>query len=112
MKLLICMIPTKKLEQVKKTLWESGIRGVTLSDASGYGYQKVQVDALRGGDYKVQYQPRVRLEIALPDNEVEAVVDLLLETVRTGRIGDGKFFVLPLEEVIRVRTGERGEMAL
>ncbi|HVZ81981.1 MAG TPA: P-II family nitrogen regulator [bacterium] len=112
MKLLVCMIPTKKIEQVRKVLWESGIRGVTLSEASGYGYQKVQVDSLRGGDYKVQYQPRVRLEIALPDEEIEAVVDLLLETVRTGRIGDGKFFILPLDEVIRVRTGERGEMAL
>src|SRR5581483_9615056 len=112
MKLLVCMIPTKKIEQVRKVLWESGVRGVTLSDASGYGYQKVQVDSLRGGDYKVQYQPRIRLEIALPDEEVEAVVDLLLETVRTGRIGDGKFFVLPLEDVIRVRTGERGESAL
>jgi nitrogen regulatory protein PII len=112
MKLLVCMIPTKKMEQVRKVLWESGIRGVTISEANGYGYQKVQVDSLRGGDYKIQYQPRFRLEIALPDDEVEAVVDLLLETVRTGRIGDGKFFILPLDEVVRVRTGERGETAL
>lgn len=112
MKFLVCIISPKKLDQVKKVLWEAGIRGVTISDGSGYGYQKVQVESLKGADYKVQYQERVRLEIALPDDEVEKVVDLLLDTVRTGRIGDGKFFILPLEDVIRVRTGERGESAL
>ncbi|HET9870591.1 MAG TPA: P-II family nitrogen regulator [bacterium] len=112
MKLLICVISPKKLEQVKKVLWEAGVRGVTLSEASGYGYQKVQVDSIRGADYKVQYQPRIRIEIALLDDEVEKVVDLLLDTVRTGRIGDGKFFLMPLDNVIRVRTGEQGENAL
>lgn len=112
MKMLVCVVNPKKMDQVKKVLWEAGIRGVTISDASGYGYQKVQVDSVKGADYKVQYQPRVRLEIALPDEELEPVIDLLLDTVRTGRIGDGKFFVLPLEEVVRVRTGERGESAL
>jgi nitrogen regulatory protein P-II 1 len=111
-KLLVCVISPKKADQAKKVLWEAGIRGVTLSEGQGYGYQKVQVDSLKGADYKVQYQARVRLEIALPDGEVEGVVDLLLETVRTGRIGDGKFFILPLEDAIRVRTGERGENAL
>jgi len=112
MKLLVCVVSPKKMDQVKKVLWEAGVRGVTISDASGYGYQKVQVDSIKGADYKVQYQPRLRLEIALPDEELEQVIELLLETVRTGRIGDGKFFVLPLEDVIRVRTGERGENAL
>jgi nitrogen regulatory protein P-II 1 len=112
MKLLVCVVSPKKMDQVKKVLWEAGVRGVTISDASGYGYQKVQVDSVKGADYKVQYQPRLRLEIALPDEELEQVVELLLDTVRTGRIGDGKFFVLPLEDVIRVRTGERGENAL
>ncbi len=112
MKLLVCVISPKKTDQVKKALWEAGVRGVTLSEASGYGYQKVQVEAVKGADYKVQFQPRVRVEIALPDDEAEKVVELLLETVRTGRIGDGKFFILPLEDVIRVRTGERGEDTL
>ena len=112
MKLLVCVISPKKLEQVKKVLWEVGVRGVTISEGSGYGYQKVQVESIQGGDYKVQYQARIRLEIALQDDEVEKVVELLLETVRTGRVGDGKFFVLPLEDVIRVRTGERGDSAL
>lgn len=112
MKFLVCIISPKKLDQVKKVLWEAGVRGVTISEGSGYGYQKVQVDAVKGADYKVQYQPRIRLEIALPDEELEQVVELLLDTVRTGRIGDGKFFVLPLEDVVRVRTGERGENAL
>ncbi len=112
MKLLVCVIPTKRLDQLKKALWESGVRGVTLSDAAGYGYQRVQVESVQGSDYKVQYQPRVRIEIAVPDEELEAVVDLVLENVRTGRIGDGKIFILPLDEVIRVRTGERGESAL
>lgn len=112
MKLLICVISPKKIDQVKKTLWEAGVRGVTLSEGSGYGYQRVQVEAVKGTDYKVQYQPRTRVEIALPNDEVEKVIELLLETVRTGRIGDGKFFILPLEDVIRVRTGERGENTL
>jgi nitrogen regulatory protein P-II 1 len=112
MKLLVCIIAPKKLEQAKQALWEAGIRGVTVSEASGYGYQKVQVDSVKSSDYKVQYQPRVRLEIAVPDGEVEKAVDLVLDTVRTGRIGDGKIFVLPLEDVVRVRTGERGESAL
>jgi nitrogen regulatory protein P-II 1 len=112
MKLLVCVISPKKIEPVKKVLWEAGVRGVTITEGSGYGYQKVQVDSVKGADYKVQYQPRVRLEIALPDEELEKVLELLLETVRTGRIGDGKFFIMPLEEVVRVRTGERGENAL
>ncbi len=112
MKLLVCVISPKKLEQTKQALWEAGIRGITVSDAHGYGYQKVQVESVKSADYKVQYQPRVRLEIALPDGEVEKAVDLLLDTVRTGRIGDGKIFILPLEDVVRVRTGERGESAL
>jgi nitrogen regulatory protein P-II 1 len=112
MKLLICMFSTKKLDPVKKALWEAGVRGVTLSEGSGYGYQRVQVESVQGTDYKVQYQDRLRLEIVLPDNEVERVVDLLLEVIRTGRIGDGKIFILPVEDVIRIRTGERGENAL
>ena len=106
------MFSSKKLEPVKKALWEAGIRGVTLSDASGYGYQRVQVESVQGTDYKVQYQDRLRLEIVLPDDELERVVELLLDVIRTGRIGDGKIFVLPVEDVIRVRTGERGENAL
>jgi nitrogen regulatory protein PII len=112
MKLVICVFSPKKIEQVKQALWEAGVRGVTLTEGSGYGYQKVQVESVKGSDYKVQYQPRVRLEIALGDEEVEPVLDLLLETVRTGRVGDGKIFILPLEDAIRVRTGERGENAL
>lgn len=106
MKLLVCVVSPKKIEPLKKVLWEAGVRGVTLSEGSGYGYQKVQVDSVKGTDYKVQYQPRTRLEIALPDEEVEKTLELLLDTVRTGRIGDGKIFVIPLEDVIRVRTGK------
>jgi len=111
-KLLICVVPPKRLEQIKKALWESGVRGVTISDASGYGYQHVQVESIQGSDYKVQYQPRVRLEVAVTEEELEQVTDLLLDNARTGRIGDGKLFVLPLEDTIRVRTGERGDSAL
>jgi len=112
MKIIICIISPKKLELAKLALWEAGVRGVTITEGEGYGYQKVQVESVKGTDYKVQSQPRVRLEVALPDEEVEPVLELLVETVRTGRIGDGKIFVLPLEDVIRVRTGERHENAL
>jgi nitrogen regulatory protein P-II 1 len=112
MKLIVAIVSPKKLEQVKMALWEAGIRGVTISEGSGYGYQKVQVESVKGSDYKVQYQARMRLEIVLPDGEVEKVIELLLDNVRTGRIGDGKLFVLPVEDAVRVRTGERGESAL
>jgi nitrogen regulatory protein PII len=112
MKLLVCILSPKKLDQAKQALWEAGVRGVTITQGEGYGYQKVQVESVKGADYKVQYQPRVRLEIALPDAEVEPVLELLMETIRTGRIGDGKVFLLPLDDVIRVRTGERSENAL
>ncbi len=112
MKLILCIIPPRKLEAAKMALWEAGVRGVTITSGEGYGYQKVQVESVKGTDYKVQYQPRARLEVALPDDEVEPVLELLVETVRTGRIGDGKIFVLPLDDAIRVRTGERRENAL
>lgn len=112
MKLIVCIISPRKLEAAKSALWAAGVRGVTISLGEGYGYQKVQVDSVKGTDYKVQYQPRARLEIALPDAEVEPVLELLMETVRTGRIGDGKIFVMPLDDAIRVRTGERQENAL
>lgn len=112
MKLLVCVLPPKRVEAAKKALWEAGVRGVTLTEGTGYGFQRVQLETVKGSDYKVQFQPRVRLEIALPDEEVEAVVELLLEEVRTGRIGDGKLFILPLEDAVRVRTGERGDTAL
>jgi nitrogen regulatory protein PII len=112
MKLLICFISPKKIEQVKKMLWDAGIRGVTISQAEGYGYQKVQVASIQGNDYKVQFQPRHRLEIALLDEELFSTINLLMEVLRTGRVGDGKIFVLPLEDAIRVRTGEHGESAL
>lgn len=103
---------SKKTGPGQKGPLGSGDPGVTLSEGSGYGYQRVQVESVQGSDYKVQYQDRLRLEIVLPDNEVERVVDLLLEVIRTGRIGDGKIFILPVEDVIRIRTGERGENAL
>lgn len=112
LKLLICVVPPKRLEQIKKALWECGVRGVTVTEASGYGYQRVQVESIQGSDYKVQYQPRVRLEVAVTDEDLERVTDLFLDNARTGRIGDGKLFVLPLEDAVRVRTGERGESAL
>lgn len=112
MKLVLAMVSPKRLEALKKALWERKIRGVTLSPGEGYGIQKVQLEAVAGTDYRVSYQPRIRVEIAAADEEVETIVELLTEIVRTGRIGDGKIFVLPIEDVIRVRTGERGEAAL
>jgi nitrogen regulatory protein PII len=110
MKLVTAMIAPNHLEALKKALWEKGYRGLTVSQAEGMGFQKTALESDK--DFVVAMSPRLRVEVAVKDEGVEALLEVAVETLRTGRVGDGKIFVTPLEEVVRVRTGERGNTAL
>jgi nitrogen regulatory protein P-II 1 len=101
-----------KLDEVKKALSELGVVGMTVTETKGFGRQKGHTELYRGAEYVVEFIPKVKLEIAVSDAMVGRVVEAIQATARTGKIGDGKIFVQPLEEVVRVRTGERGEDAL
>ena len=112
MKLITAIIKPFKLDDVKEALNAIGITGMTVSEASGYGRQRGHVEVYRGAEYTVDLVPKVRLEVLASDEDVNMIVDTILVTAQTGRIGDGKVWVTPVEQVIRVRTGERGETAL
>jgi nitrogen regulatory protein P-II 1 len=114
MKLIIAIIQPNKLEEVKAELTKNEIYRLTVSDVQGYGQQKGKTTIYRGHEYKVNLLPKVRLEIAVNDEFVKPTVDAILKAAKTGegQIGDGKIFILPIEEVIRIRTGERGSGAI
>jgi nitrogen regulatory protein P-II 1 len=101
-----------KLDEVKESLSEIGVQGITVTEVKGFGRQKGHTELYRGAEYVVDFLPKVKLEIIVPDEMVPQVVETIQTAARTGRIGDGKIFVLPVEEVLRIRTGERGEEAL
>ena len=101
-----------KLEEVKNALTEHGIQGMTVTEVRGFGRQRGHTEMYRGSEYKVEFLPKVKIEVAVSEELVEPVVDAVLKTAKTGKFGDGKIFVSALEEVIRIRTGERGEGAL
>ena len=100
------------LEAVKNALQEAGVVGMTVSEVKGFGRQKGHTETYRGSEYKVDFLPKVKIEVAVPDEMVARIVDAIVATGRTGKFGDGKVFVTSLEEVVRIRTGERGEEAL
>jgi nitrogen regulatory protein PII len=100
------------LEAVKNALQEAGVVGMTVSEVKGFGRQKGHTETYRGSEYKVDFLPKVKIEIAVPDEMVSRIVDAIVATGRTGKFGDGKVFVTSLEEVVRIRTGEKGEEAL
>ena len=112
MKLILAIIKPFKLEEVRAALDRIGIRGMTVSEANGYGRQKGHTEIYRGSEYTAAFMPKVRLEIAVSDHEVDRTIDTLRASARTGQIGDGKIFVLPMERAIRVRTNESGDEAL
>jgi nitrogen regulatory protein P-II 1 len=112
MKLVVAVIKPFKLEEVKEALSGVGIAGMTVSEVKGFGRQKGHAETYRGTEYTVDFLPKVRVEIAVADEVVPQVVDAILKGGRTGKIGDGKVFVSDLEEVIRIRTDERGDAAL
>ncbi|RJP16726.1 MAG: P-II family nitrogen regulator [Candidatus Abyssobacteria bacterium SURF_5] len=112
MKKIQAIIKPFKLEEVKEALGNIGIKGLTVVEVKGFGRQKGHKELYRGAEYEIEFLPKVKLEVVVPDNEVETVIDAIVSSARTGRLGDGKVFVQPVEEVIRIRTGERGEDAI
>ena len=112
MKKIEAIIKPFKLDDVKEALNEIGIKGMTISDVKGYGRQRGHKEVYRGAEYVVDFIPKVRIEIIVDASQEEHVVDTIREAAYTGKLGDGKIFVLPVEEVIRVRTGERDKDAI
>ncbi|MFK7778675.1 MAG: P-II family nitrogen regulator [Gimesia sp.] len=112
MKKVEAIIRHFKLEEVKDALTEIGVQGMTVSEVRGFGRQKGHKEQYRGAEYTVDFLPKAKMEVIVPDDQVKAVVDTILESARTGQIGDGKIFVMPVEDIIRIRTGEAGDTAL
>jgi nitrogen regulatory protein P-II 1 len=112
MKLITAIIKPHKLDEVKEALEAFGITGMTVSEASGYGRQRGHSEVYRGAEYTVDFVPKVRLEVLVDDIDCENVIDVILKSAQTGRIGDGKIWSVPVQDVARVRTGERGVDAL
>ena len=112
MKLIIAIIKPFKLEEVKEALAAAGIEGMTVTEVKGFGRQKGHTEIYRGSEYTVDFLPKVKLEVAVSDDTAGKAVDTIVKAAKTGKIGDGKVFVLPMDEVVRIRTDERGESAV
>lgn len=112
MKKIEAIIKPFKLDDVKEALKDIGIQGLTVTEVKGFGRQKGHTELYRGAEYVIDFLPKIKLDIIVSDDMATKVVDAIIESARTGKIGDGKIFILPMEEVIRIRTGERGEDAL
>ncbi len=112
MKKIEAIIKPFKLNEVKDALNEIGVVGMTVAEVKGFGRQKGHTEIYRGSEYTVDFLPKVRIEVVLADNQVEAAVKAIVAAAKTGKIGDGKIFVMPVEEAIRIRTGDRAEQAL
>ncbi len=112
MKLIIAIIKPFKLEEVKTALSEIGVEGMTVTEVKGFGRQKGHTEIYRGSEYTVDFLPKVKVEIVVGDAIVAKVIEAVVKAAKTGKIGDGKVFVLPVEEVVRIRTDERGETAV
>ena len=112
MRLVTAVIKPFKLDEVKSALEAYGIHGLTVSEASGYGRQKGHTEVYRGAEYTVDLVPKIKVEILVDEDDAQSVVDVIVKTAQTGRIGDGKVWTIPVDTVVRVRTGERGPDAL
>ncbi len=112
MKKIEAIIKPFKLDDVKEALNGLGIKGMTISEVKGYGRQKGHTEVYRGAEYVIDFQPKLKIEIIVNADQVDSVVDTVIEAAKTGKIGDGKIFVLPVESVVRVRTGERDHEAI
>jgi len=112
MKKIEAIIKPFKMEDVKEALAEIGIEGMTVTEVKGFGRQKGHTEIYRGSEYTVDFLPKVKFEIVLADERVAKAVEVIVQSAKTGKIGDGKVFVLPLEEAIRIRTEERGDSAI
>ena len=109
MKLIIAYIKPFKLDEIKDAITEVDIRGMSVAEVKGFGRQRGQAEFYRGSEYQVDFLPKIRLDLVVRDEDVDAVVDAIVDTARTGQVGDGKVFILPVEDAIRIRTGEAGE---
>ena len=112
MKLVTAIIKPFKLDDVRAALSEIGVQGITVTEVKGFGRQKGHTELYRGAEYVIDFLPKVKMEIAVDDEQVEAVIESVVNAANTGKIGDGKIFVTALEQVIRIRTGETGPDAL
>ena len=112
MKMLIAVIKPFKLDDVRAALAEVGVQGITVTEVKGFGRQKGHTELYRGAEYVVDFLPKVKLELAVNDDQVDRVVESIIESARTGKIGDGKIFVADLGQAVRIRTGESGSNAL
>ncbi|MBI2867837.1 MAG: P-II family nitrogen regulator [Chloroflexi bacterium] len=112
MKKIEAIVRPARVEQVKNALVKAGIQGLTLTEIRGFGRQKGQPEAYKGAEYKVEFLAKAKLEVVVPDDMVERVVDAIIGAARSGSIGDGKIFIHTIDEAIRIRTGERGQKAI
>jgi len=112
MKKIEAIIRPFKLEEVKEALVEEGIRGLTISEVRGYGRQKGHTETYRGSEYRIEFVPKIKIEVIVGDSQVEKIVDAILKSGKTGQVGDGKIFIYNVEDVVRIRTGESGKDAL
>jgi nitrogen regulatory protein PII len=112
MKKVEAIIKPFKLEEVKDALGDIGIEGMTVSEVKGFGRQKGHTEIYRGSEYTVDFLPKIKIELVLPDSQLESAVSTIIKTARTGKIGDGKVFVSTVDEAVRIRTEEKGELAI
>ncbi len=112
MKLITAILKPHKLEDVKSALQAHGVKGMTVSEASGFGRQKGHTEVYRGAEYTVDLVPKIRLEVLADSDDVQAIIDVIVKSASTGSIGDGKVWAIPIEQVVRVRTGEQGSDAI
>lgn len=112
MKKIEAIIKPFKLDEVRDRLSEIGIQGMTVTEVKGFGRQKGHTELYRGAEYVVDFLPKIKIEIVAPDHMAGTIVETIVSSAKTGRIGDGKIFVLPIEDAVRIRTGERGEEAI
>ena len=112
MKQITAIIKPFKLEEVREALAEVGVTGLTVTEVKGFGRQKGHTELYRGAEYVVDFLPKIRVEMVIPDSMVDDVIEAIVKAARTGKIGDGKIFVMPVEQAIRIRTSESGDAAL
>jgi nitrogen regulatory protein P-II 1 len=112
MKKIEAIVKPFKVQEIKEALAEIGVHGMTVTEVKGFGRQKGHTEIYRGSEYVVDFLPKIKLEIVLPDEKVDSVVQTIIKTARTGKIGDGKVFIMPVEQVVRIRTEEHAEAAI
>jgi nitrogen regulatory protein PII len=112
MKMVEAIVKPFKLDEVKEALTKAGVQGMTVEEVKGFGRQKGHTELYRGAEYSVDFLPKVKIQILAPDDKVAEIVGVITDSAKTGKIGDGKIFVTSVEEVIRIRTGEKGEDAI